>query len=158
MDPYSSIPSALRDDPHGPVPMDANINSSAELEAYPTTLLMDSSGTAHDFLNDAELRRDFGMNDFFANFDPYSYDFGASTSDDTNNLPLLRMPSPSPPPCMATPDALPDPDVPTLIHALTTLAQQLLMTLTIYLSFVCHRRRHFRVWSPRMLYPTKMCH
>jgi hypothetical protein len=65
MDPYSVIPSTLRDDPHGPVPMDANINISAKLEAYPTTLLMTSSGPAHDFLNDAELGHDFGiqMND-----------------------------------------------------------------------------------------------
>jgi hypothetical protein len=46
----------------------------------------------------------------------------------------------------------------TLIHTLTTLAQQLLMTLKIYLSFVCHRHRHLRVWPPRMPYPTQMCH
>ncbi|KAJ7902943.1 hypothetical protein B0H13DRAFT_1882438 [Mycena leptocephala] len=111
MDPYPAIPSALRDDPRGPVPMDTNTNPSAELEAYPTTLFMESSGTAHDFLNDAELGLDFGMNDIFANLDPYSYDFG-TTSDDTNILPLLCMPLVSPPPRMATPDALPDPDVP----------------------------------------------
>jgi hypothetical protein len=70
--------------------MDANINISAELEAYPATLLMNinSSGPAYDFLNDAALGHDFGiqMNDIFANFDPYSYDFGATASDDTNNL------------------------------------------------------------------------
>ncbi|KAJ7854607.1 hypothetical protein B0H13DRAFT_2358392 [Mycena leptocephala] len=92
--------------------MDVNINISTELEAYPTTLLMDSSATAQDVLTDAELGLDFEMNDIFANFDPYSYDFGATTSGDPNDLPLLRMPSASPPPRPATPDALPDPDVP----------------------------------------------
>jgi hypothetical protein len=91
--------------------MDANINISAELEAYPTTLFMNLSGPAHDFLNDAEPGHDFGIQ-MNANFDPYSYDFGATTSDDTNNLPLFLMPSTSSPPRLATPDALPGPDVP----------------------------------------------
>jgi hypothetical protein len=49
MDPYSVIPSALWDDPHGPVPMDSNINFGAELKAYPTTLLIDSSRTVQEF-------------------------------------------------------------------------------------------------------------
>ncbi|KAJ7907381.1 hypothetical protein B0H13DRAFT_2273700 [Mycena leptocephala] len=112
LDPYSAIPSVLRDDHQGPVPMDANINVSTDLDAYPATLLMDSSATAHDFLTDAELGLHFEMDDIFANIDPYFYDFGATTSTDPNNLPLLRMPSASPPPRPATPDALPDPDVP----------------------------------------------
>ncbi|KAJ7842152.1 hypothetical protein B0H13DRAFT_2273623 [Mycena leptocephala] len=112
LDPYSAMPSVLRDDHQGPVPMDANINVSTDLDAYPATLLMDSSATAHNFLTDAELGFDFEMDDIFANIDPYSYDFGATTSTDPNNLPLLRMPSASPPLRPATPDALPDPDVP----------------------------------------------
>jgi hypothetical protein len=65
------MPSDLWDVPHGPGPMDANINISAELEAYPTTLHTDSSDNGHDFLNDAELGLDFGMNTIFANFDTY---------------------------------------------------------------------------------------
>jgi hypothetical protein len=104
LDPYSAIPSVLRDDHQGPVPMDANINVSTDLDAYPATLLMDSSATAHNFLTDAELGLDFEMDDIFANIDPYSYDFGATTSTDPNNLPLLRMPSALPPPRPATPD------------------------------------------------------
>ncbi|KAJ7911671.1 hypothetical protein B0H13DRAFT_2660420 [Mycena leptocephala] len=102
LDPYSAIPSVLRDDHQGPVPMDANINVSTDLDAYPATLLMDSSATAHGFLTDAELGLDFEMDDIFANIDPYSYDFGATPSTDPNNLPLLRMPSASPPPRPAT--------------------------------------------------------
>jgi hypothetical protein len=55
--------------------MDANINVSTDLDAYPATLLMDSSATGHDFLTDAELGLDFEMDDIFANIDPYSYDW-----------------------------------------------------------------------------------
>ncbi|KAJ7925387.1 hypothetical protein B0H13DRAFT_1863225 [Mycena leptocephala] len=49
MDPYPVIPSALWDDLHGPVPMDTSTNFGAELKAYPTTLLIDSSRTVQDF-------------------------------------------------------------------------------------------------------------
>jgi hypothetical protein len=54
-------------------------------------------------LTNAELGLDFDMDDIFANIDPYSYDFGTTTTD-PNNLPLLHMPSASPPPRPATTD------------------------------------------------------
>jgi hypothetical protein len=44
LDPYSAIPSALRDDPHDPVP--ANVNFSVELEAYPSSTLFIEQGTS----------------------------------------------------------------------------------------------------------------
>ncbi|KAJ7802460.1 hypothetical protein B0H13DRAFT_2496433, partial [Mycena leptocephala] len=94
LDAYSAIPSVLRDQQDPPVSMDANIT---DLDTYPATLI-DSSATAHNFLTDAELGLDFDMDD-----DPYSYDFGTTTTD-PNNLPLLRMPSASPPPRPATTD------------------------------------------------------
>jgi hypothetical protein len=40
---------------------------------------MDLSGNAYNFLNHAELGHDIGMNHIFADFDLYSYDFGATT-------------------------------------------------------------------------------
>ncbi|KAJ7930810.1 hypothetical protein B0H13DRAFT_2530658 [Mycena leptocephala] len=105
--------SHVDDSEDGILPTSAANKDMASVEASnESTLLMDSSATAHNFLTDAELGLDFEMDDIFANIDPYSYDFGATTSTDPNNLPLLRMPSASPPPPPATPDALPDPDVP----------------------------------------------
>ncbi|KAJ7917254.1 hypothetical protein B0H13DRAFT_2269543 [Mycena leptocephala] len=101
LDAYSAIPSVLRDQQDPPVSMDANIT---DLDTYPATLLIASSATAHNFLTDAELGLDSTWTTFFANIDAYSYDFGTTTTD-PNNLPLLRMPSASPPPRPATTDA-----------------------------------------------------